>query len=164
MRNKPFGKGTFRIAYFGQIKTSKGVKKVVVKAPIIRKNDEADRKFAEENVETQVTPILEIIVLTYVKLIAKLYAEWFSKAGVPKKIKYVEGKLLHIADKGCIPPWSLVIWFWTRIDFYVEPILDGIWKRFSNNAGVVTSEKAASVHAFPHYTWQKSSKRICFSF
>jgi len=135
IRVKPFGSGTFRMAHYMKLTTNwrvdSRVERMVAKLPIVSSGDTQDTKFAEENIETQLT--------------AAFYANKFNEKGPPKKLTFVEPILVQLK---------------TRI-ITAEPILSGVWTRFSNNSGFVSeTEKVATVHAFSHFTYQASKGYI----
>jgi hypothetical protein len=43
----------------------------------------------------------------------------------------------------------------------IEPLLDGIWKRYTtNSSGLINAEKNAYVHAYSHFSYEYSMKNI----
>ncbi len=79
VREKPFGRGTFRIAYY--LKTSTG-SRYVAKKMIINKGERDLQRF-KEDVLTQKT--------------AQLLANQFNSTNPPRKLEYVDAKILHFS-------------------------------------------------------------------
>lgn len=94
---------------------------------------------------------------------AQALATMFNSKPVPKKISFVDCKLVSFPKRdknGCM---YLMLFFsipYVCVGMILEPILTS-WTKFSNNKGFVSSpENNATVNAFPHFTHHVTGKSI----
>eukprot|EP00026_Physarum_polycephalum_P007521 Phypoly_transcript_07583.p1 GENE.Phypoly_transcript_07583~~Phypoly_transcript_07583.p1 ORF type:complete len:332 (+),score=70.54 Phypoly_transcript_07583:588-1583(+) len=128
MKEKPFGKGTFRLAYYAQLKVGTSVKNMIAKAFILptKLGDDSDLL---ANIETQ--------------LIAKNAAEQFCKANKSTSIEFADALLVRTAKYNFFVE-SHLSGVWKRFT--------------NNTGGVSELEKAPTAIAFSHFSYQVSKE------
>ncbi len=136
LKPKPFGRGSFRLAYYMKMRFPGTTdQRYVAKAMLRSKGPEKDREECLQNIEAQIMS----------DEIAKLYN---ANPVMLKKLNFVRPFLLHFNSRE------------NPIYMTAEPILEGRWRRFTNNAGYVSEEKFATVFAFSHFSHHASGGKL----
>jgi len=130
---KPFGKGSFRLAHYGK----DGGQRMVFKKLIFSQDFEADRKEHEENLKLH--------------LIANYFAETFNrrKPQDTPTLKYVRAKIYKYRDHG------------VETCVFGEEVLDGQFTKYNSNGEFVNQDpEAALPQTFSHFTYIHSGGRL----
>jgi len=134
MKERPFSKGTFRLAYFGK----DGGRRVVFKKLIFSQNVAADHREHEENLKLH--------------LIASYFAEEFNK-NRPRNtptLKYVGAKIYSFADH-----------LGTEMSLFGEEVLEGAFTKYNSNGEYVNRDpEAALPQTFSHFTYIHSGGKL----
>ncbi|CAG8464439.1 8758_t:CDS:1 [Paraglomus occultum] len=134
---KPFSVGAERYAYYGLDVTREPSQKKVIKEYLsIRENTNPMERYLEA---------------VEISAVASYLATAFNKAASPfgvKKVRFLEAKVLYdVVDSSNIRHYT------------IEPRLDGEFKRFNVNSGVIVDFRPC-LEAFAHFTYEHTKKYL----
>eukprot|EP00026_Physarum_polycephalum_P000680 Phypoly_transcript_00681.p1 GENE.Phypoly_transcript_00681~~Phypoly_transcript_00681.p1 ORF type:complete len:1230 (+),score=215.76 Phypoly_transcript_00681:352-4041(+) len=133
IRPKAFSRGITHLAYW--IKLASDPKAMyVAKGPIMSRG-EGDKFACMQDITAQ--------------LYANNTAKAFNEKKLPKTVEYIPIQLLCFYQRN------------PQVYMTIEPYLDGIWKRYTtNSSGLINAEKNAYVHAYSHFSYEYSMKKL----
>ena len=130
--NKPFAKGSFRIAY-----RAKGESGEQLIAKVHKKASNREQACQDD---------LETI------LISQYFAEQFNREKKGKSLRFVSCYLFRLdAIKTNYLNSNILI---------IESSINGTFTKYNNNAGYIGKALGATAHAFSHFSWCKSGKQL----
>ena len=133
IKERPFDKGSFRFAYYGQ----DGGQRMVFKKLIFSQDFEADRKEHEENLKLH--------------LMASYFAQEFNKKKPQDtpQLKYVGAKIYKYRDHG------------VETCVFGEEVLDSHFTKYNSNGEFVNRDpEAALPQTFSHFTYIHSGGKL----
>jgi len=133
IRPKAFSRGISHLTYW--IKLASDPKAMyVAKSPIIPRGD-GDKAACMQDITSQ--------------LYANNTAKAFNEKKLSKTVEYIPIQLLCFYQRN------------PQIYMTIEPCLEGIWKRYTpGSSGLINTEKNAFVHAYSHFSYEYSMKKL----
>jgi len=134
IRPRPFARGTDHLSYWIKLASDPPKSVKVAKAPIMPLGPDADKGSCMQDITTQ--------------LYASSAARIFSEKKLAKVVEYAPIQLLCFYQRT------------PAVYMTIEPAIEGVWKRYNNNSGLIDVERNAFVQAFSHFSYDHSQKKI----
>lgn len=134
IRPRPFGRGTNHLSYWIKLASDPPKTIKVAKAPIAYMGPDTDKESCMQDITTQ--------------LYASSAAKIFSEKKLAKVVEYAPIQLLCFYQRT------------PQIYMTIEPAIEGIWKRYNNNSGLIDVERNSFIQAFSHFSYDHSHKKM----